>query len=74
MLSKAGDIFIHAGDFTYYGQEKSFRKFFDFLDKLPYRYKVVVSGNHEISLDNGCIAPNKLKAYLSKYPCTIPRG
>ena len=41
-----GDIFIHAGDFTDYGQEKYFHSFFDLLPKLRFKYKVVISGNH----------------------------
>jgi 3',5'-cyclic AMP phosphodiesterase CpdA len=51
-----GDIFIHAGDFTDYGREEHFTKFFDFLDKLKFKHKIVISGNHEIILDNGCMS------------------
>jgi predicted phosphodiesterase len=42
----SGDIFIHAGDFTYYGQEKDFTDFFNYLERLNFRYKIVISGNH----------------------------
>lgn len=42
-----GDIFIHAGDFTDYGIEEDFIKFFAFLDKLTtFKYKIVTGGNH----------------------------
>ena len=54
-----GDIFIHAGDFTDYGREEDFKKFFKYLDKLNFKHKIVISGNHEISLDNGCILNKK---------------
>jgi 3',5'-cyclic AMP phosphodiesterase CpdA len=47
-----GDIFIHAGDFTHYGKQDHFLSFFDFIDKLNFRYKIILAGNHEISLDN----------------------
>lgn len=67
----SGDIFIHAGDFTYYGREKDFHFFFKYLEKLNFRYKIVISGNHEIALDNGCIPPQRREQYLAKYPCPV---
>jgi predicted phosphodiesterase len=42
----SGDVFIHAGDFTYYGQDKDFTDFFKYLERLNFRYKIVISGNH----------------------------
>jgi predicted phosphodiesterase len=68
----SGDIFIHAGDFTYYGRDKDFQYFFNYLDKLNFRHKIVISGNHEIALDNGCISPQRRVQYLDKYPCSVP--
>ncbi len=41
-----GDIFIHAGDFTRYGREEHFLKFFQALDSLNFTHKAVVAGNH----------------------------
>jgi len=41
-----GDIFIHGGDFTDYGEEEHFLAFFRFLDKLKFKHKIVISGNH----------------------------
>jgi len=46
-----GDIFIHAGDFTRYGLPSEIVAFNNWLATLPHRHKVVVSGNHELSLD-----------------------
>lgn len=68
----SGDIFIHAGDFTYYGRELDFNFFFKYLEKLNFRYKIVISGNHEIALDNGCISHKRREQYLAKYPCSVP--
>ena len=67
----SGDIFIHAGDFTDYGREKDFKNFFRYLERLEFRYKVVISGNHEIILDNGCINPQRKQQYLQKFPCSV---
>ena len=38
---------INLGDFTYHGKDDHFTKFFDFLDKLKFNHKIVISGNHE---------------------------
>lgn len=41
-----GDIFIHAGDFTLYSDESELLSFCDFLDRLQYKHKIVICGNH----------------------------
>ncbi|EQC33467.1 hypothetical protein SDRG_08978 [Saprolegnia diclina VS20] len=46
-----GDILIHAGDFTKRGGHAEIKAFDDWLAALPHRHKVVVAGNHELSLD-----------------------
>lgn len=71
VMKMSGDIFVHAGDFTHYGCEEDFHAFFKFLEQLKFRYKIVVSGNHEIVLDNGCIPPKRREQYLAKYPCSV---
>lgn len=48
----AGDLLIHAGDFTMFG--KSIQALLDFnawLGELPHPHKVVVPGNHEFMLE-----------------------
>ena len=71
ILQMKGDIFIHAGDFTDYGEEQDFFNFFKILDKLNFKHKIVIAGNHEISLDNGCITNKKKEVYLHKYKCKV---
>lgn len=44
------DIFIHAGDFTNRGRPEEIEDFNDWLGTLPYRYKLVVPGNHDLSI------------------------
>ncbi|RDD44704.1 Metallophosphoesterase domain-containing protein 1 [Trichoplax sp. H2] len=46
-----GDILIHAGDFTMYGNVDEVIRFNSFVGELPHAYKVAVAGNHEICLD-----------------------
>ena len=56
MLNKipAGDILIHAGDFTNIGSEAEVSNFSDYLITLDnsFKYKVVIAGNHDLSFDN----------------------
>ena len=42
-----GDILIHAGDFTLFGNQKDAIDFNDWLGDLPYLFKIVINGNHE---------------------------
>ena len=52
MLPK-GDVIIHAGDFTSIGGIKEVKDFRDWFGSLPYKYKIVIAGNHDLSLDKG---------------------
>ena len=47
----AGDILIHAGDFSNRGKEEEIREFDTWLGELDYKYKVVVPGNHDTGTD-----------------------
>jgi predicted phosphodiesterase len=42
-----GDILIHAGDYTSYGDVKHALDFNDWLGSLPHPTKIVINGNHE---------------------------
>lgn len=46
-----GDVLIHAGDFTNYGRIEEIRKFVDWFTRQPFKHKILVAGNHELSLD-----------------------
>lgn len=49
LVVPAGDLLIHAGDFTFFSKRPSMiRDFDDWLGELPHRHKVVVPGNHEL--------------------------
>lgn len=49
-LLPPGDILVHAGDFTTTGTKPQMENFRDFLKTVPYAHKVVVGGNHDITL------------------------
>ena len=70
---ESGDIFIHAGDFTKLGEQKYFSYFLGFLEKLNFKHKIVIAGNHEISLDDMFIEPEHKQKILMKHPCKYDR-
>lgn len=41
------DIIIHSGDFTFSDSENEVLDFVDWFEKLPYKYKIFVAGNHD---------------------------
>ncbi|CAG9539017.1 unnamed protein product [Cercopithifilaria johnstoni] len=47
-----GDVLIHAGDFTNYGDIGEVIKFNAQIGSLPHKHKVVVAGNHEIGFED----------------------
>jgi predicted phosphohydrolase len=47
----AGDVLIHAGDFTMFSRsELAISDFNDWLGNLPHRHKIICGGNHELFL------------------------
>jgi predicted phosphodiesterase len=57
----AGDVLIHAGDFTSVGSLDDVEKFDQDLKKLSekFKYIVVIAGNHELSFDQFGLENNK---------------
>tara|TARA_R110002050_G_scaffold31747_2_gene81335 strand:- start:926 stop:1441 length:516 start_codon:yes stop_codon:yes gene_type:complete len=51
-----GDILLHAGDWTRFGDEEHVTIFNEWLGTLNFKHKIIVNGNHE------CNAPWKKKA------------
>lgn len=47
-----GDILVHTGDFSMKGRENEVRAFNKWLGKIPFKHKVVVAGNHEVTFED----------------------
>jgi len=45
------DVMIHAGDFSDVGKEKDIISFNQWLESLPYKHKIVIAGNHDITFE-----------------------
>jgi len=42
-----GDVLIHAGDISSRGTEYEIRSFMDWFERLDYKYKIFIAGNHD---------------------------
>ncbi len=47
----AGDVLLHTGDISDFGQEEEVLDFLEWLDSLDFQYKVFIGGNHDIFLE-----------------------
>ena len=47
-----GDVLIHAGDLTNQGSLSELQKSITWLEKAPFECKLVIAGNHDITLDS----------------------
>jgi len=45
-----GDVLIHAGDFTNTGELQQIEAFSEWMKSLPHEHKIVIAGNHDITL------------------------
>mmetsp|Transcript_27165 Transcript_27165/g.47397 ORF Transcript_27165/g.47397 Transcript_27165/m.47397 type:complete len:276 (+) Transcript_27165:41-868(+) len=43
----AGDVLIHAGDWTHFGKLRDVTDFNEWLGEQPHKHKIVINGNHE---------------------------
>jgi Icc-related predicted phosphoesterase len=62
-----GDVLIHVGDFTRIGRLPELQSFRSFIDNQPHHHKVVISGNHEITLDEAGYASNARLFHYSNF-------
>ena len=56
------DILIHAGDWTAGGSKQETHEFFDWMDMLPFKRKILTGGNHD-----GCMAVHNAWLCLQRY-------
>jgi len=61
-----GDILIHAGDFTNTGTLKEVVDWMDWMETLPHPVKIVIGGNHDLTLDEEYYEANWRRWHTSK--------
>jgi Icc-related predicted phosphoesterase len=42
-----GDVLLHAGDVSYKGEKKEVLDFLQWFERLPFKHKIFVAGNHD---------------------------
>ena len=47
----AGDVLLHAGDFSFLGTLPEVHEFNKYLGTLPFKHRIVIAGNHDVTLD-----------------------
>lgn len=67
-LPEEADIIIHAGDVSMRGQEHEVESFLKWYSALPYKYKIMISGNHDFLFEEQRIIAKEL---LARYPDII---
>lgn len=64
-----GDVIIHSGDISSRGSRTEIEDFLSWYSELPYRYKILIAGNHDFFFQD---APEyEIEAVLAKYPNVI---
>ncbi|RIA91774.1 Metallo-dependent phosphatase-like protein [Glomus cerebriforme] len=61
-----GDIFIHAGDMTRVGMIEEVRETVNWIKSLPHEHKVVIAGNHDLTLDETFYEKNWNRFHYNK--------
>ncbi|MCJ1264354.1 hypothetical protein MMC22_004225 [Lobaria immixta] len=62
-----GDVLIHAGDLTNQGTQAEIRKTLDWIEAADFEAKIVIAGNHDITLDEDFYAEYGL-CFHNQYP------
>lgn len=69
-----GDILIHAGDISAFGEEADLKDFNTFLGGLPHRSKLVIAGNHDFNIERDPEGSAKILSnciYLQDSGCIV---
>ncbi len=61
------DVIIHTGDLTNFGELDALKESVKMMGTIEAELKLVIAGNHDISLDNICRVENMSEEEYSKY-------
>jgi predicted phosphodiesterase len=64
-----GDCIIHAGDVSSRGTYNEIESFMSWFNELPYRYKIMIAGNHDFFFERA--TKIVIQEMLDKYPNII---
>jgi len=61
-----GDVLVHAGDFSRVGRPEEIANFVHFLNAQPHPYKVVIAGNHDLTLEQATFARTSSRLWYGR--------
>lgn len=61
-----GDLLIHSGDFTSIGREHEVEGFIKWFSQQPYKHKVFIAGNHDLTFESEILLKNKSEWFDKK--------
>lgn len=53
----AGDVLVHSGDFTFRGEFSAVAQFANWMSQQPFKHKIVIAGNHELTFADPIMSP-----------------
>lgn len=56
----SGDVLLFAGDMAMFGDEYELRAFRRLLDRLPFKHKIVIAGNHDVLFERDPIHAQRI--------------
>lgn len=59
-----GDVLLHSGDLTKEGRKEEFVKTMEWLYALPHKVKIIIAGNHDLTLDDDFCKNNPDRKYF----------
>ena len=69
----SADVLLHCGDLTKIGQLNEYRKTLDMLGECDVELKLVIAGNHDISLDEEYYQREGMKMHGHMFDVKMPR-
>jgi Icc-related predicted phosphoesterase len=67
LVVPAGDVLVHAGDFTSRGREREVADFGEWLAAQPHAHKIVVAGNHDFLFEREPLRARELLGQGVRY-------
>ena len=59
-----GDVLLHAGDITNVGEANQLEDFAEWLSDLPFKQKIVIAGNHDLSIHKAYFSNRENYAHI----------
>ena len=66
-----GDILVHGGDFTNTGELDQIQKFNEWLGRQPHKHKIIIAGNHDLTLDRSSYTNSFAKRFGHRDPYDV---